>query len=170
MREPLNSIQNQGPIASSVGANRAVPDPAASLSLGAARFPGLRSSGPPALCAPGARSAADRSRARIVGSASWHASVGFVELPDWLTRNHRYRCVQYNARLGLVPDLFSARRRAATLGEQVASMREERSEDPEAHVPFRGLQTDGQRIDEALDRQLSEESDAPPPYGFPTNA
>jgi len=104
------------------------------------------------------------------GSASWHASVGFVELPDWLTQNHRYRCVLHNARRGLVRDIFSARRRATALGEQVASMREERSEDPEAYVPFRWLKTDGRRFDEALQQQLNKATGETPPQGFPTSA
>lgn len=94
------------------------------------------------------------------GSAAWHHSVGFAELPDWLSQNHRYRCLQHNVQRGLVRDLFSARRHARALREQVESMREERRDDPTAHVPFRWLKTDGERIDNALQRRLDEVDDA----------
>lgn len=83
-------------------------------------------------------------------SASWHAAVGFVEIPDWLTTQHRFHCAQHNLRQGLVRDVSGMKQYVDMLRTKVENMRQDRDEDRDAHCPFKWIRSDGNRIDEYL--------------------
>ena len=99
-------------------------------------------------------------------SAAWHKLAGFIELPDWLVRTHRYRCLRHNLQRGLVEDPFWARRRAQRLQADLNEMKEKRREDPRAYAPSQWLVpreegsgegkegTGGDRIESYLDAHV----------------
>ena len=86
-------------------------------------------------------------------SASWHEDAGFIEIPDWLTTNHRFRCAQHNLEMGLVRDVGGMKRYVDMLRTELENMREDQDEDPDAHCPFRWIKSDGDRIDDFLSDQ-----------------
>lgn len=90
------------------------------------------------------------------GSAAWHESAGFIELPDWLVMTHRYRCLRHNLQRGLVEDPFWAKHQTERLQADLNGMREKRRDDPMAYSPSRWLVpkeegTGGDRIESCLE-------------------
>lgn len=83
-------------------------------------------------------------------SAAWHEEVGFLEIPDWLTTQHRLRCAEHNLERGLVRDAVGTKRYVEMLRSDVNRMSQDREEDPSAHCPFRWIRSDGERIDDYL--------------------
>lgn len=88
------------------------------------------------------------------GSAGWHEATGFIEIPDWLTTQHRLRCARHNLNRGLVRDVFSVKRYVKSLEAKVEQMYQDRDNDPSAHSPMRWVKSDGDRIDTYLSDRL----------------
>lgn len=89
-------------------------------------------------------------------SAFWHEAAGFVEIPDWLTTQHRFRCAQHNLRRGLVRDVSGMKRYVDMLRTEVENMRQDQDEDSDAHCPFLWIKSDGDRIDNYLTNQIEQ--------------
>lgn len=99
-------------------------------------------------------------------SAAWHESLRFLEIPDWLRCQHRFRCLEHNVKRMHCPDLFAAKRRANALREQVGRMEEEREKDRSANAPFRWVESDDEWIDAYLQNRLDQQDvDAASAFG-----
>lgn len=89
-------------------------------------------------------------------SAAWHEATGFIEIPDWLTTNHRFRCAQHNLEMGLVRDIGGMKRYVDMLRTELEDMRADQDEDPDAHCPFLWTRSDGDRIDDFLSQHTKQ--------------
>lgn len=94
-------------------------------------------------------------------SATWHAALGFREMPGWLVARHRHQCARVNARNGNVDDVYGAMQYADALEEKAAALRAQWEEDDDAASPERWLQDAGHHIDAFVSTQWADEDAVP---------